>query len=259
MVMSRAVSRLLAIVLLLVAPCVAADPRAPLTVFAAASLKEALDAAAQAYERGTGTPVRVSYAASSALARQVEQRAPADVFLSADRDWVDYLAERRLLRDRTRHDLLGNSLVLIAPSGARLARVDLACPTSVTRALGEGRLALALTASVPAGKYARGAFDSLGMWSALKPRVVETESVRAALWLVARGEARMGVVYLTDALAEPRVRVLAAFPARSHPPIVYPVAVVAASRHPRAEHFATGLRSPPARAVFQRRGFASLR
>ncbi|MFZ5655667.1 MAG: molybdate ABC transporter substrate-binding protein [Pseudomonadota bacterium] len=254
--MSRFLSALFAIALLLAAQCVLA---APVTVFAAASLKESLDEAARAYQRGTGTPVRVSYAASSALARQLAQGAPADVVLLADRDWMDHLAERGLLRGGTRRDLLGNALVLIAPRDARGARVSLAQPSTVVAALGDGRLALALTASVPAGRYARAALASLGLWAPLRPRVVEAENVRAALLLVARGEACMGVVYRTDALAEPRVRVLATFPARSHPPIVYPVAVVAASRHPRAEAFAQWLRTPSARVIFQRHGFVAPR
>lgn len=257
--MHRLVRLLFAVTLACCAQLAFATPRAPLTVFAAASLKESLDAAAQAYERRSGTPVRVSYAASSALARQIEQRAPADVFMSADLDWMDYLDERRLLRAGTRRDLLGNTLVLIAPRDARIPRVSLATPSTVPRALGEGRMALALTASVPAGKYAKSAFESLNIWSLLQPRVVEAENVRAALVLVARGEARMGVVYGTDARAEPRVRVLATFPPRSHPPIVYPVAVVAASTHPEAADFAAWLRTPAARAIFKARGFTDLR
>lgn len=232
---------------------------APVTVFAAASMKESLDAAAGVFEQRTGTRVRVSYAASSALARQIEQGAPADVFLSADRDWMDHLGERRLLRAGTRRDLLASALVLVAPRDARLPRVSLKQPDSVIRALGDGRLALALTASVPAGRYAKVGFESLGLWTQLRPRVVETENVRAALLLVARSEARMGAVYATDARAEPRVRVLAAFPARSHPPIVYPVAVIAASRHPRATDFANWLRSNDARAIFERHGFVAIR
>lgn len=236
-----------------------ARARAPLTVFAAVSLKESLDAAAQAYRRSSGTPVRVAYAASPALARQLVQRAPADVFISADRAWMDHVEARGLLRTGTRRDLLGNALVLVAPRAARVPRVALAEASSLRTALGEGRLALALTASVPAGRYARAAFETLGTWPAVERRVVEAENVRAALGLVARGEARLGVVYRTDALAEPRVRVVAAFPARTHPPIVYPVAVVASSRHPRASHFVDWLRSAEARAIFARRGFVPVR
>lgn len=260
--MSRLIRLLLSIAVAVFAPAVPAStgsvPSAPLTVFAAASLKESLDEAALAYARRTGTPVRVSYAASAALARQIAQGAPADVFLSADLDWMDDAQGRGLLRAGSRRDLLGNALVLVAPRETRLPAVSFARPRSLAAALGEGRLALALTASVPAGKYARAAFESLGIWSMLRPRVVEAENVRAALLLVARGEARMGVVYRTDAIVEPRVRIVAAIPPHSHPRIVYPVAVIAASRHPRAEDFAAWLRTPAARAIFVRRGFVAV-
>ena len=257
--MSRLVRFLLALALVACAQAAfAGSARAPVTVFAAASLKESLDVAAQVYQRRTGTPVRVAYAASPALARQIEQGAPADVFVSADRDWMDYLASRHLLRAGTRRDLLGNTLVLIAPRDARMPPVSFARPSSVVRALGDGRLALALTASVPAGKYAKAAFESLGVWTALRPHVVEAENVRAALLLVARGEARLGVVYATDARAAARVRVLATFPARSHPPIVYPVAVVASSRHRAANDFVAWLGTPEARAIFVRHGFTAI-
>lgn len=238
---------------------IAGGARAPLTVFAAASLKESMDEAARAYRDATGTPVRVSHAASPALARQIEQGAPADVVLLADRAWMAHLDARRLLRSGTRRDLLGNALVLVAPRGAALPAVDFARPATVPAALGTGRLALALTASVPAGRYARAALESLELWAPLRPRVVEAADVRAALMLVARGEARMGVVYRSDARAEPRVRVLATFPASNHPPVVYPVAVVASSRHPSAAHFADWLGSAGAQAIFRRRGFVPLR
>lgn len=249
---------LVALSAIVAAPGVSAAPRAPLTVFAAVSLKESLDAATAAYRRRTGTAVRVVYAATPALARQIGQGAPADVFLSADVDWMDTLKQRQLLRAGTQRNLLGNSLVLIAPRAARVPPVSFAQPASVLRALGDGRLAVALTASVPAGRYARGAFESLGLWNRLQPRTVEAENVRAALLLVARGEARLGAVYATDARAEPRVRVLAAIPVRGHPRIVYPVAVIAGSRHPRAEHFAAWLGTPGAGAIFRRHGFATL-
>lgn len=227
-----------------------------LTVFAAASLKESLDEAAAAYRRQTGQPVRASYAASSALARQIEQGAPADLFFSADLDWMDYLQQRRLLVEASRRDVLGNTLVLIAPRDSAARPLALAPGTDLRPLLGEGRLALALTASVPAGKYARAAFERLGMWPQLQSRVAEGENVRAALMLVARGEAPLGVVYGSDARAEPRVRVLATFPADTHAPIVYPVAVVKASRHPGAAGFAHWLRGPQAAAIFRRHGFA---
>lgn len=228
----------------------------PLTVFAAASLKESLDAVAGAYTADTGQPVQVSYAASSALARQIGQRAPADVFIAADTDWMDWLQERGLVDPASRVDLLGNALVLVAPAGSDAQPLALAPGTDLRPLLGDdGRIALALTASVPAGKYARSAFESLGMWDALSPRVAESENVRAALLLVARGEAPLGVVYGSDARAEPRVRVLAAFPAGSHPDIVYPVARVAASTHPAAAGFVAWLQSDRAGALFRDHGF----
>lgn len=258
--MLRSLRLLVALVLLALAQlAMAGGARAPLTVFAAASLKESLDEAAHAFEARTGTPVRVSYAASSALARQIAQGAPADVVLSADRDWMDHLDRRRLLRAGTRRDLLGNALVLVSRRGARIPPVSLSRPASLHAALGDGRLALAFTASAPAGRYAKSALQSLGAWPALRPRVVEAENVRAALLLVARGEARLGIVYATDARAEPRVRVLATFPARSHPPIVYPVAVTASSRHRAAAGFAAWLATPTAGAIFRRHGFALVR
>lgn len=236
----------------------AEDAAAPLTVFAAASLKESMDDAAAAYQAATGQPVRVSYAGSSALARQVEQGAPADVFVSADRDWMDHLQGKGLVDPATRRDLLGNTLVLVAPARSAARALVLDERSDLLPLLGgDGRIALALTASVPAGKYARAAFTSLGLWDALAPRVAEAENVRAALLLVARGEAPLGVVYASDARAEPRVRVLATFPGDSHPPIVYPVARVAASRHRHAARFVDWLRSPAATTIFRARGFSA--
>ncbi|MBB6600071.1 molybdate ABC transporter substrate-binding protein [Luteimonas sp. MC1825] len=229
----------------------------PLTVFAASSLQESIDDAANAYRRATGQPVRVSYAASPALARQIARGAPADVFVSADLDWMDVLQAQGLVDTTSRSALLGNALVLIAPARGAARPVTLGRGTDLLPLLGErGRIALGLPDSVPAGKYARAAFQSLGMWDALQPRVAGTVNVRAALMLVARGEAPLGVVYASDARVEPRVRVLATFPAALHPPIVYPVARVAASRHPHAAAFVRWLHTPPARAIFARHGFS---
>ncbi|MGJ4730216.1 molybdate ABC transporter substrate-binding protein [Luteimonas sp. SDU101] len=230
---------------------------APLQVFAAASLKESMDEAAATYGAARDQPVQVTYAGSPALARQVEQRAPADVFVSADGDWMDWLDERGLVDAASRRDLLGNTLVLVAPAASAAAPLTLAPGAGLLPLLGEDRrLALALTDSVPAGKYARSAFESLGLWAELQPRVAETENVRAALLLVARGEAPLGVVYASDAQAEPRVRVLATFPAGSHPDIVYPAARVAASRHPQADAFLDWLAADEADAIFRRHGLA---
>lgn len=230
----------------------------PITVFAAASLKESFDEAAAAYQKATAQPVRVSYAASSALARQIEQGAPADVFVSADLDWMDYLRERKLIDDGSRRNLLGNTLVLIAPKTSKAKAVTLKPGVKLLPLLGNGRIALALTASVPAGKYARAAFTSLGVWDQLQPKVAEAENVRAALMLVARGEAPLGVVYGSDAKAEPNVRVLATFPANTHPPIVYPIARLSASKQPNAAAFVKWLKSPAASAIFRRHGFTAL-
>lgn len=228
----------------------------PLLVFAAASLKESMDEAAAARAAAGGPVVEVSYAASSALARQIEQGAPADVFISADLEWMDWLDGRGLIDSGSRRDLLGNDLVLVAPADGDASPLGLgAGPEAVLARLGDGRLAMALVDSVPAGKYGREALGSLGMWEALAPRVAEGDSVRAALMLVARGEAPLGVVYASDAAAEPRVRVVATFPTGSHPEIVYPVARVAASRHAGAAAFVDWLASPAAADIFRRHGF----
>lgn len=237
-------------------PATPQPTKAPLTVFAAASLKESLDAATDAYTAATGQAVQVSYAASSALARQVAQGAPADVFLSADTEWMDWLQQRSLIDPASRTDLLGNTLVLIAPEDREAAPVALAPGIDLLPWLGDdGRIALAMPASVPAGKYAKAALQSLGQWEALAPHVAEAENVRAALLLVARGETPLGVVYGSDARAEPRVRVLATFPDDTHPAIVYPVARIAASPHPAAGNFIAWLQSGQADAIFLARGF----
>ncbi|MDR6672594.1 molybdate ABC transporter substrate-binding protein [Xanthomonas sp. 1678] len=254
--MSRTLRSLLCLLSLTVAMAVPALAQTPLTVFAAASLKESLDEAAAAYQRASGTPVQVSYAASSALARQVEQGAPADVFFSADLEWMDYLQQRQLVAPAQRRNLLGNTLVLVAPASSA-AKVDLRKPGALAAALGaQGRLALGQTNSVPAGKYARAALQTLGQWDGVQARLAESDSVRAALMLVARGETPLGIVYGSDAKAEPKVRVVAVFPADSHAPIVYPVAALRASKHPAAADFVRWLGTPPAQAIFQRRGFS---
>lgn len=241
---------------LLALPVLASAQTAPLTVFAAASLKESMDEAAAAYEHATGTPVRVSYAASSALARQIEQGAPADVFFSADLEWMDYLQQRGQVLPAQRRNLLGNTLVLIAPATSKV-RVDLHQPGAIAKALGsDGRLAVGQTASVPAGKYAAAALRALGQWEGVSAHLAESESVRAALMLVSRGEAPLGIVYGSDARAEPKVRVVATFPADSHEPIVYPVAALKNSRNPKAAAFVQWLGSAPAKAIFVRRGFS---
>lgn len=235
----------------------AAERQPDLTVFAAASLKEAMDEAAAAYQRERGVSVRMSYAASSALARQIEQGAPADVFFSADLQWMDYLQQRGRIDPAARHNLLGNRLVLVAPRN-RPASVNLGQRGAFAAALGKGRLAVGQTSSVPAGKYARMALQSLGEWDSVRNRLAESDSVRAALMLVARGETPLGIVYLSDANAESAVRVVATFPANSHPTIIYPVAALNGSRKAAASAFVDWLSSPAARPIFERRGFAVL-
>ena len=227
----------------------------PVTVFAAASLQESLTEAVRLWSAGSGARARFSFGASSTMARQISQGAPADLFLSADQEWMNWLAERRLVAPTTRRNLLSNSLVLIAPAGAK-TRLTIGKGMPLARALGGGRLAVADTRAVPAGRYARAALTSLGVWSSIEPRLLPTENVRTALAYVARGEAPLGVVYATDARAEPRVRVVGTFPASSHPPIVYPGAIVAASRNSAAAVGLLGwLQGPRARAVFRRHGF----
>jgi molybdate transport system substrate-binding protein len=231
---------------------------AAITVFAAASLKEALDAQARRFEADTGNKIVVSYGGSNALARQIEAGAPADVFLSADADWMDYLDTRSLLAPGTRVDLLGNRLVLIVPA-ASTSTLRIAPNFALAAALGADRLAMANPDSVPAGKYGKAALTALGVWASVETKVARTENVRAALTLVARGEAPYGIVYATDARAEPGVRVLDTFPASTHPPVVYPIAVIATGRSPTAARgFVAYLASDAARAMWQRYGFAPM-
>lgn len=255
----RAHTRLL-VVLLALCSALPANAAAPLTVFAAASLKEALDEAGAVYARTHGTQVRASYAASSALARQIGSGAPADVFISADTDWMDTLQAERLIDARSRADIAGNSLVLVVPTSSKAPRMLLRRGADLRPVMGrEGRIAVALTASVPAGRYAKAALTSIGLWPALQPSLVEAENVRAALQLVARGEVEAGIVYASDAFAEPRVRVIATFPASTHPRIVYPAARIAASRQPRAADFVAWLRTPAAQTILRRHGFLPAR
>lgn len=226
-----------------------------LTLFAAVSMKDVLEEIARGYSADTGTRVLTAFASSSALARQIEQGAPADVFVSADDAWMDYLAQRNRIDVSTRVVLAGNRLVLIAPAD-RVVHVEIARGFPVAQALGDGRLALADPAHVPAGCYARAALSSLGVWDEVQARLAPADNVRAALNFVARGEAPLGIVYQTDAAAEKRVQVVGAFPAGSHPPIRYPAAVVSASAHPQAaQRLLAHLRSARAAAVFARHGF----
>ncbi len=230
---------------------------AQVLVFAAASLKEALDDVAARYAKDAGGKITISYDASSALAKQIENGAPADIFISADLDWMDHLAGKGLIMPDTRSDLLGNHLVLIAPRDST-ASVRIAPGFPLAKLLGDGRLAMADTAAVPAGKYGKASLEALGVWAAVAGRVVQAANVRAALALVARGEAPLGIVYQTDAAAEPGVRVVGVFPDDTHPPIVYPVARLTASTSPDAAAALAYLKSDAARAIFAAHGFVTL-
>ena len=230
-----------------------AQAKGPL-VLAAASLQEALTAAADAWAAQRHDRPILSFAGSSALARQIEAGAPADLFLSADQDWMDAVAAKGLLRPGTRSDFLTNRLVLIAPAG-RGGKMAIRRGFPLARALGNGRLAMADPASVPAGKYGKAALASLGIWPAVSGRVAAAENVRAALAMVERRQAPYGIVYETDARAAPGVRVIGVFPAASHPPISYPLAQLARSRHPDAAAFRRFLLSARGKAIFRRFGF----
>ena len=229
-----------------------------MVVFAAASLKTALDEIAAAWAKDTGKPApRISYAASSALARQMEQGAPADLFISADLDWMDYAAGKNLIRPDTRYNLLGNKIVLIAPRDSRTTTLALT-GGDLAKALAGGKLSMGNVDAVPAGKYGKAALEKLGAWSSVKDSIAQAENVRAALLLVARGEAPLGIVYSTDATAEPGVKIVATFPADSHPPITYPAALARESKNANAKNFLDFLRSAKARAVFEKQGFTVL-
>ena len=228
-------------------------------VFAAASLKNALDEVNRQYEADTGGKATISYAASSTLAKQIESGAPADIFISADRRWMDYAQERDLIDPKTRHELLGNSLVLIAPKDSPLdtGQATIAPGFPLARWLGDGRLAMAETRSVPAGIYGKAALIRLDVWDQVAGRVAAAENVRAALALVARGEAPLGIVYKTDAAIEPSVKVIGTFPGNTHKPIIYPMALTRSAR-PDAAGFADYLRGPAARNLFEKYGFTVL-
>lgn len=226
-------------------------------VFAAASLKTALDDVAASWKGETGRTAAISYAASSALARQIEQGAPADIFISADLAWMDYLAENGLIKSETRAELLGNAIVLVAPKDSA-AETTIAPGFDLQGLIGDGRLAMADTAAVPAGRYGKAALETLGVWDDVKDSVAEAENVRAALLLVSRGEAPLGIVYRTDAAADASIRIVGTFPEDSHPPVVYPAAVTASATHPDATAFLDYLKTNAARALFERHGFTSL-
>jgi len=226
-------------------------------VFAAASLKDALDDVNAAFSKSTGTRVTASYAASSQLIKQIEQGAPADIFISADLEWMDYGAQKRLIKDATRVNLLGNRLVLIAPGASKVERVTLGPNFPLSPLAGDGRIVTGDVRAVPVGRYAKAALEKLGLWEAARPKLAMVENVRVALALVARGEAALGIVYETDAKTEPKVRAIGVFPPDSHPPIIYPATLTVEAKAGAAEYLAF-LQSAAAKQLFESRGFVFL-
>ena len=228
-----------------------------LIVFAAASMKNALDDIDTAFTARTGVKVVASYAASPALAKQIEQGAPADIFVSADTDWMDYAIGKKTIKEPTRVNLLGNSLVLVAPKDSGIDKVAIGPGFDLAKLAGDRKITTADVKSVPAGKYAKAALEKLGAWTAAEPKFAMTENVRAALSLVARGEAVLGIVYSTDAKVEPGVKIVGTFPADSHPAIIYPVAATTTAKAEATDYLAF-LRSSAAKTIFEKYGFSFL-
>lgn len=228
-----------------------------LTVFAAASMKNALDELDTAYTAKTGVKITASYAASSALAKQIEQGAPADVFVSADTDWMDYAAAKKNINESTRVNLLGNSIVLIAAKDSKLDKVTIGQGFDLAKLAGDGKVATGDVKSVPVGKYAKAALEKLGSWTTAESKFAMAESVRAALTLVSRGEAPLGIVYATDAKIDPGVKIIGAFPADSHPAIIYPVAATTTAKSEATDYLAF-LRSTAAKTIMEKYGFTFL-
>ena len=235
----------------------APDAKSPVIVFAAASLKNALDAISAAWQQESGQSAKISYAASSALAKQLEQDAPAHIFISADLDWMDYVEKKALIDTNSRSNLLGNALVLIAPKDSAAA-IDLKQGADLGKLVGNGRLAVGNVDSVPAGKYAKAALEKLGLWPQVASKLAQAESVRAALLLVSRSEAALGIVYKTDAASDPNVKIVATFPADSHAPIIYPIALTTKATDV-AKSFFSYIKSPKAAPEFEAQGFAILK
>ena len=226
-------------------------------LFAAASLKTALDEIAAQWQRQSGKKVVISYAASNTLIKQIEQGAPADIFISADLDWMDYGQQKNLINAETRSNLLSNRIVLVAPKDATLT-LNITRGFDLASALKGGRLAMANVDAVPAGKYGKAALEKLGAWDGVKDKIAQADNVRAALALVSLREAPLGVVYETDAASDPTVKIIATFPEESHPPITYPIALTKTSANPDARAFLSYIRSPAARPAFERQGFTVL-
>jgi molybdate transport system substrate-binding protein len=223
-------------------------------VFGAASLKNALDEANGLFLFENGSGIKVSYGASSTLAKQIENGAPADVFISADLDWMDYLAERKLIKPETRAKFLGNKLVLVTAANSNVV-LTIGQNFPLAQALGNGRLAMADPAAVPAGKYGKAALEKLGVWASVANKVAPAQDVRAALLLVSRGEAPLGIVYQTDAAADKNVKIVGTFPESSHPPIIYPIAILANSTNGVTPVYVQYLLSPKAEPFFEKQGF----
>jgi molybdate transport system substrate-binding protein len=254
-------ARLLAILGLFAAIAGAPQPlvaQEAITVFAAASLRNALDETNAAFSKAAGIKVTASYAASSALVKQIEQGAPADVFISADLRWMDYAAAHKLIKPETRVNLLGNRLVLIAGNDSKLDKIVIAKGFDIAKLAGDGRIAVADVKAVPAGLYAKAALQSLGAWPAAEGKLAMAENVRATLAFVARGETAIGIVYETDAKIEPKVKIVGVFPAGAHPPVTYPMAAVAASKNIHATLYLTFLQTSAAKAIFEKYGFSFL-
>ncbi len=231
-------------------------PRGAIDVFAAASLKEAVDEAGAAYRARTGVEVRAVYASSAQLAKQIDQGAPADVFVSADTEWMDWVAKRNLIDARSRRNVASNTLVLVAPLDSKLRPFTIRRGVSLVKLAGGGRIAVGEVSSVPAGIYAKASLTALGLWPETESRLAQAENVRAALAFVARDEAPLGIVYGTDAKAEPKVKVIAVFPESSHAPIVYPAATVRASKNgAAASGFLSFLAGPQGQAILRKHGF----
>jgi len=235
----------------------AAAQEKSLTVFAAASMKNALDEINTAYTAKTGVKLTVSYGPSSGLAKQIEQGAPADVFVSADTDWMDYAISKKNINEPTRVNLLGNSIVLIAPKDSKIDNVAIGQNFDLAKLAGDGKIATGDVKSVPVGKYAKAALEKLGSWQAAEPKFAMADNVRAALLLVARNEAALGIVYSTDAKVEPGVKVVGTFPADSHPAIIYPVAATTTAKAETADYLAF-LRSTAAKTILEKYGFKFL-
>lgn len=244
----------LAFGLFVLAPAARADD---VLVFAAASLKNALDDTIAAYEKSGGGTIKVSYAASSALAKQIESGAPADIFISADLDWMNDVEKDKAIKPETRANFFGNVLVLVEPADSSKT-VDIKPGFPLASLIGDGKLAMANPDSVPAGKYGKAALQKLGVWDSVESKIANAEDVRAALLFVSRKEAPFGIVYQTDAAADKGVKVAGVFPADSYPPIIYPAALTASSKNPEAAKFFAYMHSGAAKPFFEKQGFSVL-